>query len=309
MMEYITDEERAMNTVALPIKIKCGDVLVSYKSILYNLSLITVGCIIYTIGLNGIVVPQELLNGGIVGIALLIHYLVPTAGVAVIYFLLNIPLVILGWFHISRQFMLYSIFGICVFSLTAALIYPRMPVIDDPILAALLAGVLCGAGSGIILRSLGSAGGLDILGVFLNKKLGLRLGSIFFGANAIVLILGAFLHDLQLTLYSVIFLFTCGKVIDAVITGFNMRKSLLVISDHAEAIAHRILGSKGRGVTFLNGEGAFSKQKKKVIFTITSLTELPKMKDIILSLDPEAFIVVNDTLEVLGKRHGQGKVY
>lgn len=291
------------------MKIKRSDVFITYASILYNLSLITAGCIIYTIGLNGIVVPQEFLNGGVVGIALLIHYLAPTTGVALIYFLLNIPLVILGWFHISRQFMLYSIFGVCVFSLTAALIYPRMPSIDDPILAALLAGVLCGAGGGIILRSLGSAGGLDILGVFLNKKFGLRLGTIFFGTNTLVLILGAYFHDLQLTLYSIIFLFTCGKVIDAVVTGFNRRKSLIVISDHAEAIAHRILDSKGRGVTFLNGEGAFSKQEKKVIFTITSLTELPKMKEIILSLDPEAFIVVNDTLEVLGKRHGRGNVY
>jgi len=308
-MEYMSDEENNMKATTLFLKFKYADVFGSYKSMLYNLSLIIVGCIIYSIGLNGIVVPQEFLNGGVVGIALLIHYLAPVGGVALIYFILNIPLVILGWFHISRQFMVYSIFGICIFSLTAALIYPQLPAIDDPILAALLAGVLCGTGGGIILRSLGSAGGLDILGVFLNKKYGLRLGSIFFGINTLVLVLGAYLHDLQLTLYSIIFLFTCGKVIDAIITGFNRRKSLFVISDNAEAIAHRILDSKGRGVTFLNGEGAFSKQQKKVIFTITSLTELPKMKEIILSLDPGAFVVVNDTLEVLGKRHGRGRVY
>jgi uncharacterized membrane-anchored protein YitT (DUF2179 family) len=293
----------------LPLKLDVEKIASSYKSIAVNMGLIAMGSIIYSVGMNSILVPQGFLNGGIVGIALLVHYLVPSLGVGVVYFLLNIPLAVLGWLHISRRFMMYSIFGICFFSFTAVVVNLRSFHINDPILAALMAGVICGSGGGIILRSLGSAGGLDIMSVFLNKKFGLRIGSIFFASNALVLLAGAYFCDLERALYSIIFLFTSGKVMDAIITGFNRRKSLLVISDHAEAIAGNILQSKGRGVTFLNGEGAFTKREKKVIFTITSLTELPKMKELILSADPEAFIVVNDTLEVLGKRHGKGRVY
>jgi len=103
--------------------------------------------------------------------------------------------------------------------------------------------------------------------------------------------------------------FVTGRVADSVISGGHGRKSLLEISDRARAIADKILTSEGRGVTFLKGEGAFSRQEKNVIFTITTLRELPKIKETILAIDPEAFLVINDTLEVLGKRHGRGRVY
>jgi uncharacterized membrane-anchored protein YitT (DUF2179 family) len=230
-------------------------------------------------------------------------------GIGLAYFLLNIPLAIIGWMNISRRFMIYSVFGMIFFSLAAATIHPPVPDIKDPILAALLSGIICGIGSGLILRSFGSAGGMDILGIYLNKKFGFRIGSIIFVGNASVLAAGAFFCNIQIALYSMIFLFTCGKVTDSILTGFNRRKALIVISDKAETIAERILNCKGRGVTFLNGEGAFSKKEKKVIFTITSLTELPKLKEMILTLDPDAFMVINDTLEVVGKRHGSGRVY
>jgi len=298
-----------MKTLTIPMRTMQEKMVIDYRSIIYNVSLIGGGSIIYVFGLNGVLVPQGFLNGGLVGIVMLVHYLFPVMGIGMLYFLLNIPLVVLGWKHISRTFMLYSIVGIFIFSLVTAVVYPPVFTIDDPILAALLAGVFCGVGGGLILRSMGSAGGLDILSVYLNKKFGFRIGTIFFGVNTLVLMAGAFFYNLNLTLYSIVFLFTHGKVMDAIITGFNRRKSLLVISDKARHIADAMLERKGRGVTFLNGEGAFTGKEKKIIFSITSIVELPKTKEMILSLDPDAFIVVNDTLEVLGKRHGKGCVY
>lgn len=281
----------------------------SFKSAVSSIGLIVAGSIIYIIGMKGILVPHGFLSGGVVGLAMLIHYFIPVMGIGLAYFLLNIPLAIIGWKNISRRFMIYSVFGMAFFSLASAAIHPPVPDIKDPILAALLSGIVCGIGSGLILRSLGSAGGMDILGIYLNKKFGFRIGSIIFVGNAAVLAAGAFFCNIQIALYSMIFLFTCGKVIDSILTGFNRRKALIVISDQAETIAEKILSCKGRGVTFLNGEGAFSKKEKKVIFTITSLTELPKLKEMILTLDPDAFMVINDTLEVVGKSHGSGRVY
>lgn len=299
----------AMKAIPVAMSMKMEKMMLVYGTILYNVGLITAGCIIYVIGMNGVLIPQGFLNGGLVGVALLVHYFYPAVGVGLLYLLLNIPLAVLGWVHISRKFMLYSLYGIGFFSLAVAMMHLRVPAIHDPILAALLAGVLCGVGGGIILRSMGSTGGLDILSVYLNKRFGFRIGAVFFGANAIVLMAGAYFYDLNLTLYSIIFLFIHGRVMDTVITGFNRRKSILVISDYAQKIADTILQRQGRGVTFLNGEGAFTKREKKVIYTITSLIELQRTKELILSIDPDAFIVVNETLEVLGKRHGKGRVY
>ncbi|MEJ2673567.1 MAG: YitT family protein, partial [Deltaproteobacteria bacterium] len=129
---------------------------------LSNLGLIALGSLIFVIGLNGILVPHGFLSGGVVGLSLLLHYLVPVANVGVVYFLVNIPLFVLGWFNISRRFMLYTLFGLLFFSLLAATYFPVLPQIKDPILAALAGGVICGTGEGLILRSLGSAGGTDI---------------------------------------------------------------------------------------------------------------------------------------------------
>jgi len=281
----------------------------SWRSILYNCGLIVAGSLIYVTGMNAVLIPQELLSGGVVGIAIIIHYLAPAVSVGLVYFLLNLPLMLVGWFQISRRFMYYTILGMVTFSLAAS--WVRVPAvhIEDPILGALLAGIICGVGGGIILRSLGSAGGLDILAIYFNKRFGLRVGMIITAANVAVLLAGAYFFNLEKVLYSIIYVYSSSRIIDNVLSGFNRRKVLIAISSRPRDIADHILHRLHRGVTFLKGEGAFSGAEKDVIFTVTTLTELPKVKDIIFGIDPEAFVVVNDTLEVLGKRHGKRRIY
>jgi uncharacterized membrane-anchored protein YitT (DUF2179 family) len=281
---------------------------VGFKSLAINLGLIFLGSLIYVIGMKSILIPAQLLSGGVTGIAVLLYYLFSGVNVGLLYFLLNIPLIIIGWIHISRRFMIYTVIGIITFSVMASFIELSPPDINDPILSALYSGVICGAGGGIILRSLGSAGGLDVLAVVLNKKYGVRPGSILSLINILIIGTGAFFHDFEMSLYSIIFVYTSSKIIDAVLTGFNRRKSMMIISDQSEKIAQEILVREDRGVTFFNGTGAYSGRDKKVIFTILNLTELPKMKELVFNIDPNAFMVINDTLEVLGKRHGKLKV-
>lgn len=298
-----------MKNNPLPLKENCEKMITPLKDLTVNVALIALGCIVFMIGLTGVLVPQGFLTGGLTGLALIAHYQYPFLGIGFVYLCLNLPLAYLGWKHVSRRFMLYSLFGMGFFSWSATFVHYSLPPVRDPMLAALLAGVICGSGAGLILRSAGSAGGLDILAVYMNKKFGFRIGAVIFFFNAAVLLAGVFFYNLEIALYSLVYLFTSGKITDAVLTGFNKRKMILVVSNRAEEIAHRILESRGRGVTFLKGEGAFTRTDKKIIFTITSLMELPKMKELILAEDPGAFIVVNDTLEVLGTRHGMGRVY
>ncbi len=279
-----------------------------FKSWTSNLGLIFIGSLIYVIGMKSILIPAKLLSGGVAGIAVLLYYLFPDVNFGVLYFLLNIPMVIISWMYVGRRFMIYTVIGIVTFSAMASLIQLPPPDITDPILSALYSGVICGTGAGIILRSLGSAGGLDVLAVVLNKKYGLRPGTVFSLTNIFIIGAGAFFHDFELSLYSIIFVYTSGRIIDMVLTGFNQRKSIMIISDKPEIIAKEILIREDRGVTFFNGTGAYSGRDKKVIFTIINLTELPKMKELVFGIDPNAFMVINDTLEVLGKRHGKLKV-
>jgi len=281
----------------------------TWKTVLYNLFLISLGCIVFAAGMNSILIPNRLLGAGVSGVAIIIHYLFPSLDVGLVYFLLNIPLIFLGWFFVGRRFMVYTIFGMGVFSLAAYVIKPPPVPIDDIMLSAIFGGIVCGAGAGIVLRSMGSAGGVDILAIYANKEYGFRPGSISFFVNALVLMAGAYFFGLQVALYALIYVFTSSRVLDAVITGFNQRMAIIVISDKSREIAAEIFKKVHRGVTFLKGQGAYTGQLKDVILTITTITELPKLKNAIFNIDSEAFVVVNNTHEVLGKRHGTRKIY
>jgi uncharacterized membrane-anchored protein YitT (DUF2179 family) len=265
----------------------------SWKRIAWNLFLLTVGNLIYAAGINSIIIPQHFLSGGVMGASLIAHYLIPALNAGYAYFLINIPLFLLGWFTISRRFILYSAFG--RFGTIA---------IINPILAAILGGLICGAGGGIVLRSQGSAGGLDIMSVYLHKKFGVRIGSTATLVSAVVLCAGAVFRNFDAALYSLVYVFTNGKVVDSVLTGFNQRKTVFIISDCHQQIAAQILSGLHRGVTYLDGSGGYSGCQKKVIFSIITLTELSKLKQLVFDADPAAFVVVNDTMEVLGYRHG-----
>jgi uncharacterized membrane-anchored protein YitT (DUF2179 family) len=283
--------------------------ILSTRNILVNLGLLTAGSIVLAFGVNAILVPKQFLSGGGLGVALTLHYLFPHLSVGFLYIFVNIPLIVLGWFNVSQRFMLYTAYGIVAFSVATRLIRPTALPIDNPILAAVLAGIICGAGMGLIFKSAGSSGGVDILAVYLNKKWEFRLGWTFCLCNTIILAVGAAVFSLETALYTLIYIFTAGKILDAILTGFNQRKQVLVISDHAQLLAEKILHRLNRGATFLEGHGAHTGQSRRVIFSIVAVTELARMKDLIFETDPQAFVVINDTMEVLGRRHGKRKVY
>lgn len=279
------------------------------RFVVFNCFLIVSGCLIYAVGINSVLIPNHLLSGGAVGIVIILHYLLPAFGMGFYYFLLNIPLFFIGWYTLSWRFMAYTLFGIISFSLASSWITPPAIPTKDPIMAALLAGVICGTGGGLILRSVGSTGGLDIIAIVLNQRWGIRLGIVYTFFNTAVLIAGAFIFDIERSLYSVIYVYASSRVLDSVASGFNKRKLLFIISPKWEEIANFILHQINRGVTLLKATGGYTGGDRPVILTVTTITELPRLKEEILKIDPEAFIIINETLEVLGKRHGKKKIY
>jgi len=275
----------------------------SLKQVTWNLFLIALGSSLCAIALNGILIPHRFLSGGLMGLVLIIHYLVPSLPVAMLYILLNVPVFALGWIYVGRRFFIYSLVGMAIFSGAVAWIDVSLPV-HDMLSSALLAGIISGVGAGIILRSLGSAGGTDILSVSLLKRFSIRLGSTTLAFNSGVLVAGAVLFPLEKALYTLIYIYVFARALNLVVTGLSERKAVYIISPSWEEISQRILGDINRGVTILQGYGAYTGKEENVLYTVVNFRELPRIKQLIRVVDPKAFVVVSDTLEVMGNRIG-----
>jgi len=271
--------------------------------ILWNLALIALGSALCAVALNGILIPRQFLSGGFTGLSLIIHYLFPAFPIGTIYFLLNIPNFAFGWKYVGRRFFLYSGAGMFIFSVAIQTIHLPLPVYDY-LLSALLAGVIVGIGSGIILKSLGSAGGTDILSVILLKLFSIRLGTTILAFNGIILMAAAVLFTLEMALYTLIYLYISSYMVNLVVTGLNQRKAVYIISPQWKEISKEIIDELQRGVTILKGEGGFTGKDQQVLYTVITFRELSRLKGLIRRLDPDAFVVVTETLEVMGHRIG-----
>ncbi|UCG64482.1 MAG: YitT family protein [Deltaproteobacteria bacterium] len=273
------------------------------KTVFWNLGLLALGSWLCAVAINGILIPHRFFGAGFTGVALVIHYLVPSLPVAVLYFVLNIPLYALGWMFVGRRFFLYSIAGLLIFSAALAWTSISLPVYDM-LLSALLAGIIMGVGSGIILRSLGSAGGLDILSIILMKRFSIRLGSSILAFNTLVLAAGAVLFSLEMALYTLVYLYVSSSMVNMVVTGLSQRKAVYVISPQWDKISQEIQEKIQRGVTVISGRGGYTGQEQQILYTVITFRELSRLKQLVQNIDPDAFLVVSDTLEVKGQRIG-----
>lgn len=269
----------------------------------WNLVLLAFGSTICAVAINGILIPGKLLAGGVGGLSVFIYYLMPVVPVGVSYFLLNIPLFVLGWLLVGRRFFLYSLAGMTLFSLIVLVPVPTFPI-QEPLLRALAAGILSGIGSGIILKSLGSGGGLDILSVILLKRFSLRIGATVMGFNTLLLLASLFWFSLEVVLYTLIYMFVTSQLINLVVTGFNQRKAVMVISAKWEEIAREIMEHMQRGVTIVNGQGGYTGQPLKILYSVVTFQELSRFKEMVRQHDPQAFLVVTETIEVMGRGIG-----
>ncbi len=278
------------------------------SNVLWNLLLITAGSIVFAIGLKSIAVPHGFITGGISGLTLLLYYVSGFLSPGLWYLIVNVPIFLIGWVHVSRRFFFYSLYGMAALSAAIDLIGFTFPI-QEPILAVLAGGVLMGAGTGMVLHSLGSAGGLDIVGIILNQKYNVRMGTFYFGFNIVLFAFSFGFLETDLVLYSLFMSFISSQTLDYVLAISNQRKMVFIISDHHDRIAKEIHSRLHRGVTFLNGSGAYTEKAKKIILTVVHNYQLKRLEEAALSVDPEAFIITENTFNVLGRGFSKRKVY
>jgi uncharacterized membrane-anchored protein YitT (DUF2179 family) len=270
------------------------ELLVTYPSVI-------AGGLIWSIAINGILIHNQFLSGGVSGFALVIHYLFRFLPMGLMVFLMNIPIFAMGWTMMSGKFFALSLLGMLSFSFFLTITTWLHIPIDNPLLAALFAGVISGVGTGLVFRCGGSGGGTGIISMVINRHFSVRVGMVFFALNTIPLILGALLVNLEAALYSIIYVYVSGSVTDRILTGFNERRTVFIISEKSSEIAEEILDKLHRGATFFKGEGAYTHAPSNIVYCVVPLFELARLKDLISTIDPKAFVAINETMEVIGK--------
>lgn len=262
--------------------------------------LIVVGGFLYSIGLNAFIAGNGLAEGGFVGIALVLNYKLHIL-TGITYFIANIPVLFIGWKFFGRQFIGKTILGVVAVSLFTVLTAHFAEPVHDRLLAALYGGVICGGGLGLIFRSGGTTGGVDILARIARHYWGFSMGRILFSSDVVVIALVALVLGKEVAMYSLVALFVASRVIDYVIEGVSSSHAAMIISDQSETIAERIHTEMGRGTTFLQGQGGFTGETKQVIYCVISRDEIIRLQQMVHSVDAAAFIVLNDVHDVLGE--------
>jgi uncharacterized membrane-anchored protein YitT (DUF2179 family) len=263
---------------------------------------IGLGSMLMAISINIFLLPHHMLSGGISGVAMILHFLF-NSPIGTIVALLNIPVFYCAYRFLDRESVFIGLYGMMVFAggidLTSFL--SAYTVTDDILLAAIFGGVLTGVGAGLVFRVNGNTGGADIIAVIVKKYYALDIGSVMFAINILLMTISALLFGFKPAMYTLLSMYVGSTMVDRVIEGFNRKKTVMVISDHCEEIAGEILAEIGRGVTFLQGEGAFTHQERKLILVVVTLIQIAKIKSIIQTTDPKAFIIIQDAAEVSGR--------
>lgn len=280
-----------------------------YKySVGWNLFLLTAGSLLYIIGINGIAIHHTFIPGGLFGTALLIFYTTDWLSPGLVYFIMNIPLCIIGWKLISKRFILYSIYTTALISFGSDIITLDLGI-QEQIYAAIAGGFLIGAGNGIILRSIGSAGGLDIIAVILNKYFNIGVGKFFMAFNCILFAFVLAKYSADIFVASILLVFISSKALDHFLSFFNQRKVVYVISDLSETMAEEVTAKLNMGATLIEGKGAYSKKDKRILMAITNNIQLRRLEELVFTIDEHALFIVENSYDVIGSNFNQRKIY
>lgn len=261
---------------------------------------IIIGAIILGFGLKNFIIASKLAEGGFTGIALVIHYFTNWPP-GTILLVLNLPLLVLGWKKLGKTFFINTLIGVLTLSLAIDMIPDFNIHTEDLLLSALYGGVLSGIGLGIILRSGGTTGGVDIIARLIHDYKGISMGKVFLFFDIAVLSVVAILFSLEKTLYTLVAVYIFSQIVDRIIEGFNRAKAITIITPNASGLAEIINKDIDRGATIMTAIGSYSKEKKDVLYVIVSRHQLLKLKSLVRQYDPRAFVIVSDVSEVLGE--------
>lgn len=267
-----------------------------------------IGSVFAALGLEIFLVPNRIIDGGIIGISIIASHLTKwPLGVFVVG--LNLPFLMFGYKQIGKTFVFSSLFSIVSLSLLVSVFHDLVVVTHDILLAAVFGGIVLGIGVGLIIRSSGSLDGTEMVAIVISKKIAFSVGEIVMFFNLFILSSAGLVFGWDRAMYSLLAYFIAFKVIDVTIEGLDEDKAAIIISDNPQEIADAIMARLGRGVTYMEGKGGFSNEDKTIIYSVITRLEVAKLKSIIQEKDPHAFLTINDVYEVMGGKHKKRAIH
>lgn len=276
---------------------------VEVKKLMSDTFMIIAGVLSAGFGLRGFLLPNGFLDGGVMGISLLVSELT-VLNLPVIIVLVNLPFIILGYHVISRQFAIKTTLAIVLLALCVAVIpYPQ--ITDDKLLVAVFGGFFLGAGIGLSVRGGAVIDGTEVLAISLSKRTGLTIGDVIMIINIIIFSVASWLLSVEIALYAMLTYLAASKTVDFIIEGIEEYTAVTIISAKSEIIRKMIVEKLGRGITVFNGEGGTGKSGEKlydmkILYTIVTRLEISKLKLEIEKIDPKAFVVMHSIKDMKG---------
>ena len=274
----------------------------SFRKLLGWIAATLLGSALFAFGFSCFLMPNEISTGGISGLALVAVELLKFGSVGSLSVMINLPLFLIAGLKIGKRFFFGSLAGmLCSSVLIDAFALLPMPA-TEPLLGALYGGALCGLGLGTVFAAGASTGGSDIVVRLLKLRYrDVPIGQISMCFDALVAVItGIVFRDLNKALYTGVTVFLCGKVIDVVVYRFDYSKVALIMTKEYQTIAEAINGRLDRGATFLHGEGSYTHQQLMVVLTAVKRQQITELKELVMEIDPNAFVIVQEAHQVLG---------
>lgn len=277
-------------------------------SLAWNVLLLVIGSFLYIVGYNGVAIHHDFIPGTLYGFAVVVQKMEPQLSLSWWYLLLNIPLFLVAWKGVSRRFFFLNMFSMGVVSLLTFVVHMDFGI-QNEIYAAIASGALMGAGCGIILRSYGGGGGLDVIAVILNRKYGIRFGVFYFMINTLVMGFALSWYSPDKIIASLVMLFISSVVTEYVLSLFNQRKAVRIVTRHSADLVKAITGRGMHHATVFPGTGGYSGEQVDMVFSITDNLRLRGLEQRVFDVDPNAIFVVENTFSVVGGSIAKRKVY
>jgi uncharacterized membrane-anchored protein YitT (DUF2179 family) len=261
---------------------------------------ITIGAIIASVGLELFLVPNNILDGGVIGLSIIAAKL-SDIRMSLFIVLFNIPFLLIGFRKMGWKFTVHTLYGVVILSAFTAYWHHFEPLTDDLFLATIVGAVILGTGVGLVIRAGGALDGTEVVAILVSQRKPISVGQFIMVLNVFIFLLAALtVFSLETAMYSIITYFIAYKMIDIVVEGLEEMKSVTIISDQPEKIADALMKQLGRGVTYIHGEGAFTGETRKIVYTIVSRIELSDLRDAVNEIDPNSVVAIQNIADVTG---------
>jgi len=274
---------------------------VKVRFLIQRIISIVIGSLLVAIGLEIFLIPNSIVDGGVIGISIIASHLTKLP-LGLFIIALNLPFLIIGYNYIGKTFTLSTLFAVVCLAIFVNFFHPIPGLTHDLLLASVFGGIILGIGVGTIIRYGGSLDGTEIVAILASRKTAFSVGEIVMFFNIFILGSAGFIFGWDRAMYSLITYFIAFKMIDIAIEGLDESKSIMIISDFSNEISEVIQARLGRGVTHLYGKGGYTGDDKEVLYCIMTRLEISKLKGIIEDIDPGAFVAIENVHDVMGGR-------